>query len=82
MDRTDCKDGRGNSEEDLGAYLSSIVVVELTQVPIVMTFSIFIPSLFKFVTGSPYIGEFENSGQVCTDSIRSEADLNLIFFDQ
>lgn len=62
---TDCKDGRETSEAgDLGTHLGSIVVVELTQVPIVMTFSVFIPSLFKFVTGSPYTDEFENSGQV------------------
>ena len=58
---TDCKDGR---EEDLGSYLSNIVMVELTQVPMVMTYSIFIPSLFKFVTGSPFTDELENSGQV------------------
>lgn len=36
-----------------GYQCSNVVVVELMQVPIVMVFSVFIPSLFKFVTGSP-----------------------------
>lgn len=39
----------GNSDR---ARYCSIAVVELMQVPIVMVFSIFIPSLYKFVTGS------------------------------
>ena len=63
-------DKRSKSGESLRSYASSIVVVELLQIPIVILFSIVIPSLFKFVTGSPDInrhvdGTSENSAQVC-----------------
>ena len=38
-------------------------MVELMQVPIVLVFSVFIPSLFKFVTGSREVDE-EVSGEM------------------
>ena len=41
----------------------SILVVELMQVPIVIVFSIVIPSLFKFVTSSPEARPFGETSE-------------------
>ena len=45
------------------SHVGSIVMVELMQVPIVLVFSVFIPSLFKFVTGNREVDEEVSGGE-------------------
>ena len=70
------EDKRSNSGGPVlqsSSHVSSIVMVELMQVPIVLVFSVFIPSLFKFVTGSR-----EVDGEVGGEMSNGEGSLQQV----